>query len=472
MHQSTLQVNILKAAIAVAGFAVLGVSQPAKGQSVDVPDSWGGDVWSRPRLTGSWFGLRDELAKKGIVFDVDLLATPQYVVSGGRSTGGNTWGNTDYTLNLDTDKLGLWPGGFINISADTGLGNNITYQSGSIVPVNVASLVPAPADRTTALMNATVTQFFGTKFSIALGKFNTFISGEQEFYGDYSSQFLNAAFVFPMTLEQVPLSAYGGTVNYSPTDDAALSILVLDPNGTPTSNSFNDAFSNGAMVLGSAELTIKPLGLVGHQNLGISWSNKDRYSLTQDPSNIADVLLHTEFPRLGNPGPILQDILERFFPGLSPPTQPANRENRTWSVNYAFDQYLWQPKDDTKHGIGVFISAGVSDGNPNPIKYAFLAGVGGKGVPGRPDDGYGVGISRTQFSSAFIPFLRQSLGLGLDHEDALEAYYNLALTAWLSATADLQIIDPGLKRSLDSSGVGLMNIDTTTVAGLRLRVRF
>ena len=96
----------------------------ARAQPVDVPDTWGGDLLSRPRLTGDWGGLRDELGKKGIVFDVDLLMTPQVVMSGGRSTGGNFWGNVDYTLNVDTQKLGLWPGGFFKISADTGFGSN------------------------------------------------------------------------------------------------------------------------------------------------------------------------------------------------------------------------------------------------------------------------------------------------------------------------------------------------------------
>ena len=96
---------------------------------------------------------------------------------------------------------------------------------------------------------------------------------------------------------------------------------------------------------------------------------------------------------------------------------------RTRLIYYAFDQYLWQPEGDPKHGIGMFFSFGASDGNPNPIRYALLAGIGGKGVvPGRADDSFGLGIARTQFSSDFAPFLRQQLSLGLQHEDALEIY--------------------------------------------------
>jgi porin len=43
----------------------------------------------------------------------------------------------------------------------------------------------------------------------------------------------------------------------------------------------------------------------------------------------------------------------------------------------------------------------------------------------------------------------------LDLQDAFEAYYNVAITHWLSATADLQVIDRALKKSLNSSGTAL-----------------
>jgi len=78
---------------------------------------------------------------------------------------------------------------------------------------------------------------------VVVGKFNTLTLGEQEFYGTYRTQLLNAAFFFPMTLEQVPLSAYGGGLITLPTEEITLSVLALDPNGTATSNSFNDVFN-------------------------------------------------------------------------------------------------------------------------------------------------------------------------------------------------------------------------------------
>jgi porin len=459
-------------AMALVGLAFSLTPCPLHAQPYAVPPTWGGDFFSRPRLTGDWGGLRDDLGKKGVVFDVDATVTPLGVLSGGLNTGANAWGNIDYTLNVDTGKAGLWPGGFLNVQADTGFGTNLFSKSGALVPLNAATLIPAPNDRTTALLNATFMQFLSEQFGLVLGKFNTFNSAKQEFYGDYYTQFMNTAFNFPMTLEQVPISAYGGGIIGLPTKDILLSLVALDPNGTPTSNSFNDVFNTGVMVVGTGELTIKPLDLLGHQNVTFSWSNKDRFSLQQDPSNLLRLLLQTRFPRLLDPGPILGAILERFFPGLIVPAAPPNRESSSWSVSYALDQYLWQPKDDDKHGIGFFLSAGASDGNPNPIKWAFLAGIGGKGVPGRTDDSYGLGVARTQFSGAFIPFLRQRLGLGLEKEDALEMYYNFAATGWLSVTADLQWVNPGLKRTLNPTGLGLTDISNATIGGVRFRVRF
>jgi porin len=467
-HQSEIWI----ASILLTGVGLLLAPTPVSAQPYVAPATWGGDFWSRPRLTGDWGGLRDEMATKGIVLDVDLLVTPQDTLSGGRSTGGDTWGNADYTLNVDTEKAGLWPGGFLKIQVDSSFGTALS-NSGAIVPVNTATLIPATNDRTTTLMNATFMQFLSEKFGLVLGKFNTFSAGGQEFYGDYNTQFLNAAFNFPMTLEQVPISAFGGGVIALPTPDITLSVLALSSDGTPTNNNVGNSFDSGTMVVGTGQVTIRPFGLVGHQYFGFSWNNQERFSLEQDPSNLALILLQSQFPRLQNPGPILDAILSRFFPRLTAPTVPANRESSSWSVSYAFDQYLWQPAGDPKHGIGVFFSAGASDGNPNPIKYAFLAGLGGKGmVPGRPNDTFGLGIARTEFSSAFVPFLRERLDLGLEHEDSFEAFYNFAITGWLSLTADLQVVDPGLKKALPVTGLQLLNVDTATIAGLRFRVRF
>ena len=40
------------AVLALLGLVLMGAPGPASAQPVAVPDTWGGDFWSRPRLTG------------------------------------------------------------------------------------------------------------------------------------------------------------------------------------------------------------------------------------------------------------------------------------------------------------------------------------------------------------------------------------------------------------------------------------
>ena len=447
----------------------LSVAQP-----VDVPPTWGGNFWDRPRLTGSWGGLRDELGKKGVVIDGDILLSPQGVMSGGKDTGWDFWGNADYTLNIDTGKLGLWPGGFFKFYGDSSFGDSVQPRTSAIVPVNTWLILPKDDQQpASALMNATFMQFLSPKFGLLAGKVFTLDGFKGEFNGNLRTQFMNTALTFPMAGDLIVISGYGGGVVALPWEGVILSAMAVDADGTPTNNDISEAFQHGAMVIASGQVAIKPFGLVGHQTVAGLWSDKSRISLIQDPSNVANFLLKERFPLLGNPGPILERILERFAPNLLNPVRPANRENSTWAVFYSFDQYFWQPAGDPKHGIGMFFNFGASDGDANPVKYSYATGIGGNGVvPGRKDDNFGIGWARTQFSNNFVPLLRQRFHLGLDKEDAVEMFYNAAITQWLRMSLDLQVINTGLQKRLSDDRNSLKNVDTVVVGGVRTYIRF
>jgi porin len=413
------------------------------------------------------------LGKKGVVLDLDLLQFPQGVMTGGRDTVAEYSGLAEYTLNIDSQKMGLWPGGLLNVMAMSSFGDNVNNASGALVSPNIMSLLPQPGGtNTTALMNLTLMQFLSPKFGIVVGKLYTLGGDNNEFAHDFHSQFTNTALNFNAALALVPFSNYGGSLVFLPWEGATFTLGLFDPSGTPTNNDITEAFNDGFLVDGEGRVTIKPFGLVGHQLVGFMWSDKKRFSLQQDPDNLARLFLNARFERLNDPGPILGRILARFFPELLVPTQPARTTSNTWTVYYNFDQFLWSPQGDPKNGIGAFFRFGISDGIANPVKYAYNVGVGGKGiVPGRKQDTFGVGWARTQFSSDFIPFLRQRLNLGLDKEDAVEMYYNFSITKWLNATLDLQVIEPALNKFLDSSN-RLQNMNTSVVGGLRIYSRF
>lgn len=460
----------MKALALVALLSVLGTSIPLHAQPYEVPPTWGGDLGSRARLTGDWGGARDDLGKKGVVFDADVYWMPQKTVSGGKDSSSGGRGNAIATLNVDTQKLGLWPGGFFNVQTVTSFGNSIYRDTGSIVPANEAWILPT-TQPDTGLQSFTFMQFLNEKFGLVAGKINLVASSNQ-FFGDYRTGFSNTGINIPMALVLVPLSAFGAGALYLPSDNVTLTAMVVDPNGTIKSNDLGHAFNDGVMALASADVKIKPFGLPGHQTLTLSWSNKDRTSLIQDPSNIARLLLTGRFPALGNPGPILSEILAAKAPGLLVPTQPLNKENATWAAVYGFEQYFWQPAGDPKRGIGAFFNFGASDGRANPIRHSYSLGLVGKGVvPGRPRDDFGIGWARTQFSDNFVPFLRNTFDLGLNHEDAVELYYSASVTPWLTVSPSLQVISSGLNKELDPGG-SLKSLDTTYVAGVRVGIRF
>jgi porin len=450
--------------------SALGASVPLHATPYATPETWGGDLASRPRLTGDWGGTRDDMAKKGVVFDLDLYWMPQTITSGGKDSGGGGWGNAIATLNVDTQKAGLWPGGFFKIQTVTSFGHNAMRDAGTVVPANLSWMLPA-IEPDTGLQELTYTQFLSQHFGVFLGKINS-IAPTNVLHGDYTTGFLNTGLNFPLALAMVPLSAYGAGALYLPSHEVTLAAMVLDPDGTIMKDNLGDAFRHGVMVLGSADLKVKPLGLPGHQNLTFAWSNKDRTSLIQDPSNIASLFLTARFPLLGDPGPILSEILATHPVPIPIPPRPLNQESETWAAVYSFEQFLWQPAGDASRGIGMFFGAGVSDGKANPIKYSYSLGLVGKGVvPGRPRDDFGIGWARTEFSDNFVPYMRSTFGLGLDHEDAVELYYNASVTPWLSISPSLQIIDSGLNRALDSNG-RLKDLGTAYIVGARVAVRF
>ena len=105
-----------------------------------------------------------------------------------------------------------------------------------------------------------------------------------------------------------------------------------------------------------------------------------------------------------------------------------------------FDQALWVDPTDKTRSWGVFGNVGISDGNPNPVHWSAILGVGGSSpIPNRKMD-------------TFLP---------LRDERGLELFYNVAVTPWFHVTTDLQVITPILGR-----------VETSLVLGLRAKIDF
>ncbi|MGH7847017.1 MAG: hypothetical protein ACREQW_17880 [Candidatus Binatia bacterium] len=105
-----------------------------------VPD-FSSDIWHRAKLTGDWFGLRNQMANNGIQLDVDNVHTFQSVSGGGLDSTSRYLGNAEIVLKLDSQKMGLWPGGFLLVRGEASFGTGVNAATGALLPVNTRPIL-------------------------------------------------------------------------------------------------------------------------------------------------------------------------------------------------------------------------------------------------------------------------------------------------------------------------------------------
>src|SRR5215470_14423661 len=338
-----------RSAIALMLVSLLGIS---RGDYVDAQDTategpYSGDLLLRSTLTGDWWGVRNKLAEKGVTFDIDITQVGQGVVRGGKNGAWEYGGRGDMVLNMDSGKLGLWPGGFFNFELEGNWGSAVNNKSGALMAVNTNQIFPEPPGNIFGIPALNFTQFLSPYFGLAIGKLATITASSGDMndfaHGKGATQFMNLAFNFnPLIVFTVPYSTLGAGAVVLPTKDpkqAIVNFLVMSANGLPTTSGFEDLNGNDVVVASEGRVRTDFFGLTGHQDFGTSFSNKKFTSIDQ---------------RLD------QDVIENGV---------VRAEKGSWNIYYNFDQYLYEPKKGVDRGIGVFGRLGVSDGNPNFMKF-------------------------------------------------------------------------------------------------------
>jgi len=411
--------------------------------------NYSGDFLTRSTLTGDWGGTRNDWAKKGVTFDMGLTQTGMSVISGGTHHGWEYSGRGDLTLNIDTQKLGLWPGGLITVEVEGNYNRSINLEAGALSPVNTNQIFPTSGSDQLNIPNLTITQFFSHYIGVFAGKLATITShaGDMnEFaHGKGDTQFSNLAFNGnPAILMTVPYSALAAGVIILPTKnpaEAVISMMAYDANGEAESSGFDTVFKGNTAYAMEGRLRTDFFGLTGHQLVGVTYSTRNYASLDQS----------------------MHFMIEN---------SAIEQKDNSWSFHYNFDQYLYEPKKGSGQGIGIFGRFGASDGNPNPIHYFYSFGIGGKGVLGRPLDQFGIGyyymdISNPKFTGPIAT--REALR----DEYGVEAYYSYAITPWMKLTPDIQFVRGAQKDKVVSTHPLVKeSVDTATVVGLRLQLVF
>jgi porin len=125
-----------------------------------------------------------------------------------------------------------------------------------------------------------------------------------------------------------------------------------------------------------------------------------------------------------------------------------------------FDQAIWVDPNDPKRSWGLFGNAGISDGNPNPVRWAANIGLGGSSpIASRKYDSFGVGYYYVGLSDNLKDFAPRLLPLR--NEQGVEVFYNVGFTPWFHLTPDLQVTIPTRER-----------VDTSVNFGVRAKIDF
>ena len=217
---------------------------PAQAEEAPEASTYGGSLWSRSTLSGSWGGVRDRWAAKGITFGLDATYTLQGVAGGGfdgpvfeRVSDEDDVGNVlsgMVDVAFDTGKAGLWEGGTFNARVDGRVGRSILQRAGSVSAVDNDALFPNVVDRfdepSLALTALTFTQALGAGFSAFGGLMNTAEGDANELAGSALANdfFLNSALLYSLVEDAtVPNVTLGGGVGWEPHERVAGSFSVF-----------------------------------------------------------------------------------------------------------------------------------------------------------------------------------------------------------------------------------------------------
>lgn len=388
--------------------------------------------WDRAALLDGPGSPKQVLKERGIIIDASLSQFYQGVVAGDGERDWQYGGKGDLVATLDGGKLGLWHGLYVNVHQEWLYGEDANNQGdGSLIPVNTALGFPRLGgyDRDTSII---VTQAFSEQLSISVGKFNMLDGAAKTplIGGGGVDTFMNTALAAPIS-GVTPAYLLGGIATLK-TEPAVFTLMVYDPRNAQDWDVIEHPFNEGTTVSLSVTVPTKIAGLTGFYGARGVYSSKTGLDLADIPQLL-----------------------------LPPESQGSLNKQGYWYFSTSMQQYLFQDPENPAVGWGLFADAGISDGNPNPVAWHFLGGIGGTGtLPGRPLDRWGVGYFMYGFSEDLKRNL-DVLGIGLDDEKGLEAYYNLAITPWLRVTADVQWIDTGRPER-----------DDAVIAGLRSQTKF
>jgi hypothetical protein len=325
-----------------------------------------GNFRERSTFFGDPGGNRQWLYDKGVALDLGVTQVYQGVTSGGKDEEWKYSGTADYSLALDTQRIGLWPAGLLTVHGRTKFGRSVNFTAGTLSPVNDPYTTPVSAEESESFLEEYyILQGLTGKLWFLAGRilFANF-TDINRFAHDAQTQFMNTALKNTLLLGVLTesWSTHGIGLSYQATPNISVSPFLLSSNdkdgvwGSP--GGLFSEYSTGIV----AALRWKFGDLPGEVFPSFGYNSKDAMAL-DDPDLGRCILLGLDLPH----------------------------KNDNWLVGFSADQYFYMPErtgsptvhtaqfNKTPEGIGVFLRFYYAPEDRN-LYDMFVSG----GMPTRP----------------------------------------------------------------------------------------
>ena len=254
-----------------------------------------------------------------MTFFGDITQYYQGVTTGGLAQQFKYGGRGDYLIDMDSQKMGLWDGGHLDLRGETRLGQDCNGIDSAVAPSNFAMALPLPGRDVTALTGVQFTQDLSENISVFAGKLNL-LDGTPAAYakGLRLNYFWNTAMQFNMSRSYLLPSTLGTGFTIRHEGEPVFNFYLLDSHYTPTTSGFSTLFSNGVVLYGEYRMRTNWFALPGHSG---------RISVFHRDPN----------------GPRFRSL---FDPKSDPSGSPLPTTETAWTATYRLDQVVYQDSED------------------------------------------------------------------------------------------------------------------------------
>ena len=401
-----------------------------------ISPSFADGLWEREQLSGDWGGARDSLETKGLQFELNYTAEYLANLRGGVKRGSTYNGMAHVSLDIDLEKsTGAWKGGSLYVSGLSLHGDG----AGSFVG-DLQGLSNIEGHSSERLYSFHFRQaFLDEKIAI---KFGNLLADDDFAVSDHKGIFFNSSFGWPAfasmnavnTGPAFFVAAPGVHAKVEPAENVYVQAGVYD------GDSFDDP-TGGTAISGGGT----------HFELGNGQGIFSMYEIGYR----ASIAKRSGDYKLGG-----WHHSADFSDTITGATVGGN-----YGFYFSVDQMIFNETPDGEQGLEAFFRAGFSPGDRSFADFNFDTGVHYVGLlPGRDDDAAGLGFAYVNISDDVAR--AEAIGGATvlsDHEIAVEAVYDLAVTSALSIQSSLQWIRrPGGSKAFNDAWV----------CGLRANVSF